>query len=213
MQDIADRAGVHRSTVSLALRDHPRISAEVRARIQALARDLGYNLEHFWLGEPGMTGERFCDILTTRGIHGLIIGRLPPGQASMELAWGRFSVVALGMTLRSPLLRHVTENHFDTVHQAMSRCSERRYARVGFVFSEENDSPRVGDRWLGAYLVQQAQANGGVRLPHCPDVPTNETGFRAWFKKERPKTNRLPDTSRPRLRSRKGTCACASTPH
>ena len=36
--DIAKRAGVHRSTVSLALRDHPRISVEDRRSIQALAR-------------------------------------------------------------------------------------------------------------------------------------------------------------------------------
>ena len=42
LQDIADRAGVHRSTVSLALRDHPRISEPVRRRVQVIARELGY---------------------------------------------------------------------------------------------------------------------------------------------------------------------------
>src|SRR6185312_16192999 len=123
LQEVADRAGVHRSTVSLALRDHPRISESVRRKIQSLAqqlgyrinplvsalmqsrrsgravkhltlayvtnyptrygwrpehhdrpdlfpgaadraRDFGYRLEHCWLAEPGMTAERFCDILT-----------------------------------------------------------------------------------------------------------------------------------------------------
>ena len=167
LQDVALRAGVHRTTVSLALRNHPRIPPETRARVQAIAaklgyranplvsalmrsrrsgnavkhvtlayvtnhptrygwrpvqhdrpdffpgavqkaRDLGYKLEHFWLAEPGMTPARFCDVLTARGIHGLIVGRLPPGQTALDLAWERFSCVALGMTLRTPQLQLVS---------------------------------------------------------------------------------------------------------
>jgi DNA-binding LacI/PurR family transcriptional regulator len=245
LQDVATRAGVHRTTVSLALRDHPRIPAETRERVQAIAaklgyrinplvsalmqsrrsgqaekhvtvayvtsyptrfgwrpphhdrpnyfpgaveraRDFGYKLEHFWLGEPGMTSPRFCDILSARGINGIIVGRLPPGQHSMELAWSRFSCVALGLTLRSPRLHHVTENHFDAAWQGMQRCRERGYRRVGFVFTEANDSPRVGDRWLGAFLAQQQLFLPADRLPPCPAVPADETSFRTWFERERP---------------------------
>lgn len=42
MQTIADAAGVTRATVSLALRDSPRISKEVRERIHKLAQELNY---------------------------------------------------------------------------------------------------------------------------------------------------------------------------
>ncbi|MBM3856201.1 MAG: LacI family transcriptional regulator, partial [Verrucomicrobia bacterium] len=42
MQDIADRAGVVRTTVSLALRNHPKISVATRERIQRIAREMGY---------------------------------------------------------------------------------------------------------------------------------------------------------------------------
>ncbi|MBN2311283.1 MAG: LacI family DNA-binding transcriptional regulator [Candidatus Hydrogenedentes bacterium] len=42
ISDIAERAGVHRSTVSLALRDDPRITAATRDRIKAIAADIGY---------------------------------------------------------------------------------------------------------------------------------------------------------------------------
>ena len=42
LQDVADRAGVHRTTVSLALRDYPRLPLATRERIQALAKKLGY---------------------------------------------------------------------------------------------------------------------------------------------------------------------------
>lgn len=245
LQDVARLTGVHRTTVSLALRDHPRIPRETRERVKAAAArlgyhinplvaalmqsrrlgrpvkhvtlayvtnyptrygwkpkhhhrpdffpgavkraaELGYNLEDFWLAEPGMNPARFCDILFARNIHGLIIGRLPPGQNSLQLEWNRFSCVALGMTLRSPVLHHVTENHFDTVWQAMQRCLDRGYRRVGFVFSEANDSPRVGDRWLGAYLRQQLSFPAKDRLPVCPPIPASEADFVRWFRRHRP---------------------------
>jgi LacI family transcriptional regulator len=245
LQDVADRAQVHRSTVALALRGHPRIPAVTRERIKAIAadlgyqmnpfvaalmqsrrtgapvkhaslayvtnyptrygwrpphhdrpdffpgamaraRELGYNLEHFWLAEPGMTPARFCDILVTRAVHGLVIGRMPPGQHALDLAWERFSCVALGMTLRSPRLHHVTENHFDTAWRAMQQCLDRGYRRVGFVFSGANDSPRVGDRWLAAYLAQQLRYPARDRLTLCPGIPTDREAFTAWFLKRKP---------------------------
>ncbi|BET66983.1 hypothetical protein ASA1KI_19010 [Opitutales bacterium ASA1] len=246
LQDVAERAGVHRSTVTLALRDSPRLPLATRRRIKAIAdalgyrvnplvaalmrsrrsgrpvegstlgfvtnyptrdgwrrpyhdrpdyfpgardraREFGYNLEHFWLGEPGMTITRFAGILRARAVHGLIIGRLPPGQCTLDLAWDRISAVALGMTLRSPLLHHVTENHFDTARQAMRQCRERGYRRVGFVFTEANDSPGVNERWLGAYLQQQQQElPPGDRLAVCPGSPPAESVFFEWIRRERP---------------------------
>ncbi len=245
LEDVARSAGVHRTTVSLSLRDHPRIPVATRERVKTIAtrlgyrinplvsalmqsrrsgkpvkhaalayvtsyptrwgwlpehhdppnffpgaadraRDFGYKLEHFWLREPGMTAHRFCDMLSARSINGIIVGRLPPGLNALDLDWNRFSCVALGMTLRSPILHHVTENHFDTVWQAMERSRERGYKRIGFLFSDGNDSPRVGDRWLGAYFTQQLQFPAADRLPICPGMPTDEATFRAWFLEHRP---------------------------
>ena len=42
LRDIAKKLGVDHSTVSLALKNHPRISAAMRARVQAAAREMGY---------------------------------------------------------------------------------------------------------------------------------------------------------------------------
>ncbi len=42
LADIAAKAGVHVTTVSLALRDHPSIPPATRARIRAVAKELGY---------------------------------------------------------------------------------------------------------------------------------------------------------------------------
>jgi len=247
LNDVAKRAGVHRSTVSLALRDHPRISEPVRLRIQGIAkkigyrinplvaaltqarrtkrtekhvvlayvtnhptrfgwrpphhnrpdyfpgataraRDFGYKLEHFWLAEPGMNPERFASILAARNINGLIIGRLPPGCSQLDLPWERFSCVALGLTLHAPRLHHVTENHYASAKQSMIHCIARGHRRIGFVFSEANDSPRVGERWLGAYLHEQLRLEPADRITpfFFTDDADNAAIFREWFRHNQP---------------------------
>lgn len=42
LSDIAKKAGVHVTTVSLAMRNHPRLPEPTRQRIQALAQEMGY---------------------------------------------------------------------------------------------------------------------------------------------------------------------------
>jgi LacI family transcriptional regulator len=42
LRDVAQAAGCHYSTVSLALRDHPRLSVATRERVRRAARELGY---------------------------------------------------------------------------------------------------------------------------------------------------------------------------
>jgi LacI family transcriptional regulator len=42
LSDIAKKAGVHVTTVSLAMRNHPRLPETTRQRIQALAKQMGY---------------------------------------------------------------------------------------------------------------------------------------------------------------------------
>ncbi|OAM87218.1 LacI family transcriptional regulator [Termitidicoccus mucosus] len=247
LQNIAEKAGVHRSTVSLALRDHPRISAEVRARVRRLAdemgyrinplvaalmksrrsgrvsqevtiayvtnyptrygwrpphhdrpdyfpgaaaraKELGYKLEHFWLAEPGMTPERFCNILTVRNIHGLIIGRLPPGQESIDLLWERFSCVALGRTLRSPRLHYVSEDHYAGAGLAMRELMVRGFRRIGLVATEQDDSRGVTNRWLGGYLREQLTLRKSDRIPPLEfgSHGNQQDAFATWFKRWRP---------------------------
>lgn len=42
LADVAERAGVHVTTVSLAMRNHPRLPESTKSRIKALAEEMGY---------------------------------------------------------------------------------------------------------------------------------------------------------------------------
>ena len=52
---------------------------------QRRAAALGYELEEWWLRQPGITEQRFSDILYTRNIHGMIVAPLPPGGGTLRL--------------------------------------------------------------------------------------------------------------------------------
>jgi len=64
LQELADRVGVSRSTVSLALRDKGRISEALRQRVKAVAKEMGYwpdpVMSAFsrrrWRGQPASSG-------------------------------------------------------------------------------------------------------------------------------------------------------------
>jgi LacI family transcriptional regulator len=47
LADVAEKAGVHVTTVSLALRNSPRLPERTRSRLQALAREMGYRPDPF----------------------------------------------------------------------------------------------------------------------------------------------------------------------
>jgi LacI family transcriptional regulator len=42
LRDVAHRSNVHVSTVSLALRNSPRLPEDTRVRVQAIAKEMGY---------------------------------------------------------------------------------------------------------------------------------------------------------------------------
>lgn len=112
----------------------------------------GYHLEHFWLGESGMTGERLSRILYNRGIVGVVIAPAPVARSQMTLDWPRFSAVTIGYSLVQPDLHRVTPHHFHALLAANGQLRRRGYSRIGFCIYEAT-SGRVDDLWLSAALL------------------------------------------------------------
>lgn len=221
MRDIAKKIGVSHVTVSLALRDHPRISNAVRKKIREAAEEMGYRpdpmltalshyrkgkseafitagiawinawkdpatlrgyrefdlywkgasaaaekygyrLEEFRLGEQ-YTPRRLHQILSTRGIRGLLLPPQYPQPEWDEFPWSEYSVVRFGRSLKSPRCHLVTADHVANTMLAFEKIRERGYKRVGFV-TDERDLLR-GHLFESGYLTAQRLVDESERLP------------------------------------------------
>lgn len=254
MAQVASRAGVHPSTVSLALSNHPSIPPATRERIRALvnemgyrpdpalraltsyrhakrtphdvpplayltnwdsewgwkqprahmqfhlsattkAHELGYKLEHFWLGEPGLSHQRMSDILVARGITGLIVAsHLPDRDRRLGLDWSKFSVVKIDHYPLEPELHRVTNDHRAIIQLAMTQALGAGYRRIGLVMPEWWDE--FGDlAWSAGFLAVQRRVTEEERIPILyfreGSVGTGEMmvpakPFEDWIKRHRP---------------------------
>jgi LacI family transcriptional regulator len=261
LADVAKAAGVHVTTVSLAIRNHPRIPTETKERIRALAEKMGYapdpmmralisyrsglrarknpptiayitnwktrwgwkkitahpdffegaqmaaeklgfKLDHFWLGEPGLTQVRLNSILRARGISGLIIAS--HGFAlgdTLQLDWANFSAIKIDYYPHKPLLHNVTNHQCDIARLAMQRVMAAGYKRIALVMHRGWD--HAVDRYFSAgFLCEQQNLDEGDRIPpyifpgpHPIENWFNEYGmpglvdpsdFRLWFDKHKP---------------------------
>ncbi|MFT3782823.1 MAG: LacI family DNA-binding transcriptional regulator [Nibricoccus sp.] len=137
------------------------------AGAEAAARDLGYDLEHFWMREPGLTQERIGQILYSRGIKGLIIashGR-EMGDA-LKLDWDKYAAIKIDYFPHQPALHNVTNNQCDIARLAVKKVREAGYQRVGFVMHRGWDHA-VDRMWTAGFLCEQQT------LPARSHIPTH----------------------------------------
>ena len=261
LADVARKANVHVTTVSLALRNHPRLPAATRERLQALAtqmgytpdpvlralvayrgkvmprrnpptlayitnwdsrwgwkkvtahpdfydgakakaNELGFNLEHFWMREPGLTHGRLSRILYARGINGLIIAsHVREVDVALHFDWERFSAVKIDYFPHQPELHNVTNNQCDIIRVAMRQVMAKGYRRIGFVMHRGWDHS-VDHLWTAGFLCEQANLAPRERIPiflfpdaepieawmaeSKADVVAPPQAFARWFQKYRP---------------------------
>jgi DNA-binding LacI/PurR family transcriptional regulator len=255
LQDIADRVGLHRTTVSLALRNDPRIAPETRERIQAAARQLGYRpnplvvalmkarrsglrtatetiayltayptrdgwrekhsgradmftaaqaraselgfaLRDFWVAQPGLTPARTRQILQSRGVRGVVVGRLPLGMHALEFDFREFSAISAEPGLHEPRLHMAGFDHFAAGEFAMEGLLALGYRRIALVFPRGDQGfPFVRRRWLGGYLAQQTRLKQRDRLPPLHYAPDVEARFPRWLRQWKPDAIITPDAA------------------
>lgn len=224
LADIAKKAGVHTTTVSLAMRNHPRLPEATRQRLRALAeqmgytpdpamqalvayrrntgphssrqhlayltnwssqwgwkkalghdqfhagalgraRELGFELEHFWLGEPGLSHERMSTILHTRGIAGVIVAsHTAENDVALRLDWPKFCAVKIDFFPVATELHNVTNDQRAIIQLAMQRVTTAGYRRIGLVVPSWWDNG-VRLAWSAGFLAMQQMLPVADRVP------------------------------------------------
>ena len=108
--------------------------------VKQRAEILGYHLDIIWRKKPGLTRARCHEILTTRGIRGLIIAprERPLGHLSMQ--WSDFASIALGHAMPSPHLDTAVGDTFSNVNLALRMARKLGYRRIGLLLSARHHS-------------------------------------------------------------------------
>lgn len=145
------------------------------------AEALGYRMEHCWLGEPGITPERFAQVLESRAIRGLVIAPLPQPASKLSLPWERFSCVAIGPSLVDPVLHSACGDQYQGIMLAIDRLRERGYRRIGLMLDPDADR-RHNRKYQAAIAVS---ATAGSPLPLIASNPDDAT-VRAWLNTQKP---------------------------
>jgi LacI family transcriptional regulator len=116
-------------------RDRGRWEAYYRGLLQGArerAHGLGFNLEEFWMREPGMTARRMTGILQARGVRGVLMPVMPDDMSFPELDWSRFTCVALTDSVLVPEMLRVVPDNGQAMHVLLEALDQRGYRRPAF---------------------------------------------------------------------------------
>jgi LacI family transcriptional regulator len=256
--DVAKRAGVHYTTVSMALRNHPRLPVTTRERLRALAEemgyrpdpmlhalidyrtqrstqrrvttlacvtngtarsgwkqdphysallegaakrasDLGFQLEHFWLSEPGLTHRRLSEVLHSRGIVGVMVApQRHEVDESLLFEWSKFCSVGVDFSAHRPALHNITIDRCAAIRIAMRRARAAGYQRIGFAMSQAWDF-QADLAWSSTFTAEQQRTPALDRVPPflfedtapCPGAELAEPLFQhrefdGWLRRFQP---------------------------
>jgi LacI family transcriptional regulator len=165
------------------------------------ADELGYQLEHFWLGEPHISHGQLSRILAHRGISGVLLAsHLTSCDRLLDFDWSRFSAVRIDCFPHYPALRHVTNDQRGIIRLVMRRIVDAGYRRIGLVMPRWWDG-FVDLAWSAGFLAEQERLSSSDRIPlllyDCPQTATDRKGepsrpavpmdqFDKWYRCHRP---------------------------
>jgi LacI family transcriptional regulator len=153
----------------------------------AAAEKFGYRLEEFRVGRE-CSPRRLHQILSTRGIRGLL---LPPHRIQPEWAdfpWESYSLVRFGRSLARPHTHLVTADQVANTMLAIREILKRGYRRVGLV-TEETRIQESGHFFEGGYLMAQRSIPEDDRIPVMAlgalSAGQRSKAIASWIKKQR----------------------------
>ena len=160
------------------------IFAEFEEGARMEAERFGFKLEKFRVTRD-LSLARINQIILARGIRGVVIAPLPDLRTRIQLSWDKLSAVAIGPTLRTPVLHRVMSDHYDNMRLLMDHSYESGYRRIGFCLQEITNK-RTNGRWEACYLHYQQYHKTLANIPVFEPSDSPQPRFIEWVKKYRP---------------------------
>jgi LacI family transcriptional regulator len=149
------------------------------------AQELGFKLERFLVGSPGVSVHRLDTILQSRGIRGVLI--MPAwGQPDFTpLDWKNYTGVYADYLINSPSLHSICPDHPRAMVTVLDRLRALGYRRPGLVLQEQ-ESQRLQHRWAGAFLAQVSLQHAFESVPPLVVPALTREPFLKWFRHYKP---------------------------
>lgn len=149
------------------------------------AAEVSCVLEEFNLRSAGMTPLRMRKILHTRCVHSIIVAPLPSGERTLDFDFSSLIAIGLGMSLTTPSIERVANDHYQSAVLAVEKCLEVGYMRPGLIVAEST-SRRLGHRWLAGFHLALHKAGLPAVPPLSPEtieeIPSRLSAWRALHK-------------------------------
>lgn len=170
--------------------DFPSRTPAVRAfRDMAMARaaEFGYEMDEFWLQEPGRSPRRLAQMLRARGIEGVLLGSTGRHGSSIDFPWESFATVTVGYSVESPRLHRVVTHHYRNTRLALREVDTRGWRRIGLLVDQDLEHA-MDDQHIGAFLAHQRELPPSRQIPVHVTVSSKgwKDRLRRWFDKHRP---------------------------
>lgn len=159
---------------------------DMRREAAAAAHLLGCELETIVLPATPAAQRELGRRLWGRGIRGILVGPMTlADEASLEMDWGKFSVVESGTTLRNPRLHRVERLFFEDCIELFELLRSKGRRRIGIAL---NARRRYFMRNIpeAALLLHLQRNTTSQHVEPLPPENWNRAGFLSWIKKEKP---------------------------
>lgn len=161
--------------------------------VKARAVELGYRMEHIWLGAPGFRN-RASEILYARGVEGIILSPIQANLGYLDLKWDLFTTVVIGYSVLTPRTHIVVSDYHQGVALAWKKLRRLGYRRIGLAIPRRHEV-RTQSRWSSAVLKLQERLPQRERIPALLDMEVNHEQkiskagfpeFKKWLLKHKP---------------------------
>jgi len=155
------------------------------------AAEMGYDLQRFWLNEPGISPNRLAAILRARGIGGVLVkqyfeGSISESAPEVNFDFSGFACVSAGSRLGGPDIPWAQADLFACTSLALRELRVLGYRRIGLVWGVCVDA-RTDHRISSAYEGFIRLHPEMIRLPIFVDESKDERKrLLTWLKTEKP---------------------------
>ena len=146
------------------------------------AESFGFSITEFTLSSTGMTGRRLGEILTARGISGVLLAAFPSEPHEISLPWDDFAFVQVGHRIKSPRIDCVVSDHTEAVTMAARMIANSGHRRVGLAIEKYQDEITSG-RWSLGYAGLRSSVPQLAEIPPLLPVQMSADLFLEWVQR------------------------------